>query len=168
LVLLLAACHGEAGGKPAAPAAPEVQKLVLQADPGPALSVKDAKAAGAKDHVVVQGRIANIVAGHAVFTLMDMGLPYCGEKSAEDKCKTPWDYCCETKETQTVNSLLVEARSQDGKPLQTPSLPDLRLVDAVKVVGQLSVDEHGNHVLVATGLFRTEHPKLPDYVKWPQ
>jgi hypothetical protein len=147
---------------------PAPSKLALPADPGAAMSVKDAKAAGAKDHAVVQGRIAKMVQGRAAFTLMDLSLPYCGEGNAEDKCKTPWDYCCESEPTRHANSLLVEARSADGKPLPVQALPDLRLVDAVKVQGRLEVDEHGNPILVATGLFRTERPKLPDYVKWPQ
>jgi hypothetical protein len=169
LMLALTACnHEAAGGKQESQAAPAVQQVMLAKDPGAALSVNEAKAGGAKDHVVVQGRIAKIVKGHAVFQLMDLSLPYCGEKNTEDKCDKPWDYCCETPEARTANSLLVEVRSADGTPVATPALPDLRLVDAVKVTGQLTVDEHGNHVLVATGLFRTQRPTLPAYVKWPE
>ena len=165
LSLCLCACSGD---DKTAPQSAEASKLALPADPGQAMSVKDAKSAGAKDHVVVAGRIATIVKGRAAFTLMDLSLPYCGEKNTEDKCKTPWDYCCENQATRNANSLLVEARSADGKPLPAQALPDLRLVDGVKVTGRLEVDEHGNPMLVATGLFRTERPKLPDYIQWPQ
>ena len=170
LVLALAAC----GGKPPKPAPPvpppsaDLQKLVLAADPGKALSVLDAKLAGAADQVVVEGRIAKVTRGAAQFTLMDTEVPYCGETNHEDKCPTPWDYCCESSTTRTANSLVVEARGADGKTLQTASLPDLREVDKVKVTGKLTKDDFGNYVLVATGLFRAERPTLPDYVKWPQ
>jgi hypothetical protein len=168
LAALLCACGGEPpNGIPKQSASPEVQKLVLAADPGEAIGVVDAKVAGPADKVVVVGRIADIVAGKVMFTLMDTELPYCGEKNPEDNCKTPWDYCCD-KPKKTANSIIVEARSADGKPLATPALPDLRQVDKIKVTGKLTKDEYGNFTLVATGLFRVERPKLPDYVIWPQ
>jgi hypothetical protein len=167
--LVLAACGGDppTGAPASTDVAAAVQKLVLAADPGEAQAVQAAKAAGARDRAVVFGRIANIVPGYAVFTLMDTSLPYCGETNTEDGCKTPWDYCCENTATRTANALLVEARDADGKPLQTPMLPDLRLLDAVKVTGRLTKDEHGNQVLLADGLFRTGRPTLPDDLHWP-
>jgi hypothetical protein len=129
--------------------------------------VSDAKKAGAADARSVSGRIANVVPGFAVFTLMDSSLPYCGEKNKEDGCKTPWDYCCESAETRTSNSLLVEVRDTKGKPI-TGSLGDLRLLDAVTVVGKLTKDEHGNDVLLATGWHRDARPELPANLRWPQ
>ena len=53
-------------------------------------------------------------------------------------------------------------------PLATPSLPNTRLLDHVKVTGELTKDEYGNLVLLADGIYRIERPNLPDYVKWPQ
>ena len=169
LSILLTACSKDTQGSAnAAPASPEAQKFTLAADPGAAKSVTDAKAVGKADQIVVEGRVYNVVKGRGVFSIMDTSLPYCGETNKEDNCKTPWDYCCEPKETRTAKSLLVELRGTDGKPITTPELPGLRQVDKVKVKGTLQQDEHGNHVLIATGLFRTERPQLPDYVKWPQ
>lgn len=169
LLAALAACGGEPPkAAPPAAASTDLQKLVLATDPGEALSVLDAKLAGAADRVVLVGRIAKVTPGAAQFILMDTDLPYCGETNLEDKCKTPWDYCCESSTTRTANSLVVEVRGADGKPLATASLPDLRLVDKVKVTGKLTKDEYGNYVLVATGMFRVQRPTLPDYVQWPQ
>ena len=166
--LFLAACGGKSpAGEPAAPAA-AVQQLVLARDPGEALGVLAAKATGGAEHAIVHGRIAHVVPGHAVFTLMDTGLAFCGEDNAEDDCATPWDYCCESAETRTANSLLVEVRDAQGQPIATPALPGLRLLDTVKDAGKLGVDEHGYHVLVATGLFRTDRPAVPDGVRWPR
>ena len=175
LSLLLVASFAACGGAqptntptaPTTPASPAVTKFVLAADPGEALGVVDAKLAGPADKVIVEGRIANVVKGFAVFTLMDKALPYCGETNKEDKCSTPWDYCCEDPKTRTANSMVVEFHDAAGQPIATPSLPSLQLVDAVKVTGKLTKDADGNFVLTATGVFRTEHPTLPDYVKLP-
>lgn len=171
LLLLLAACGADASsnGPPTAAANPALAKFVLAKDPGEAMAVKAAKAKGAAERVVVSGRIGvRHEPGLALFTLVDIELPYCGEKNKEDNCKKPWDYCCESKDTIIANSLLVEVRGADGKPIATPSLPDLRLLDAVKVTGKIVTDDHGNLVLLADGLFRTERPKVRDGLDWPQ
>lgn len=174
---LVAACGGKTGqsaGSPAAPApaasapAPAVAALQLREAPAGAIGVNDAKAKGPAASVAVTGRIASIVRGYAAMTLMDLSLPYCGEVNKEDKCKTPWDWCCDSAATRTANSMVVEARDAAGKPLATPSLGDLRLLDQVTVTGELVKDEHGNFTLLATGWHRTARPTLPDYVQWPQ
>jgi hypothetical protein len=164
---LLAACGGDGGSAAPAPAA-ELAKFMLANDPGPALGVLASKEKGADEHASVVGRIANIVKGYAVFTLMDIDLPYCGEVEKNDRCLTPWDYCCEQPATRTANSLVVELRDAAGKPIRTAALPDLRLLDAVKVQGALSKDADGNFVVAATGLFRTQRPELAANVRWPQ
>ena len=164
----VAACGAEPKTTPP-PATPSAATaaLALGAEPKGAIAVAAAKQRGPADSIVVTGRVANIVKGYAVFTLMDLAIPYCGETNKEDNCKTPWDYCCESTETRTKNALLVEARSADGKPLATPAL-GLQLVDRVAVTGKLTKDEHGNFVLLASGWFRQERPQLPADVRWPQ
>ncbi|MEO6593950.1 MAG: hypothetical protein ABIP94_04270 [Planctomycetota bacterium] len=164
---LLGACS-EAASKPTAAPAAALSKFALTKDPGAAIGVVAAKQKGAVDRIVVQGRVHNITKGFAVMKLMDTALDYCGQTNKEDKCPTPWDYCCDSRDTQIANSLLVEVRGADGRPLPTPSLPNMRLCDLVKVLGKLIVDEHGNPILLADGLFQVERPQLPDYVKWPQ
>ncbi len=172
--MLLAACGGEPADTPtprgtngAAPA-PAVAALALASEPAGAVGVADAKSKGPADQVVVTGRVANLVSGYAVMTLMDLSLPYCGEVNKEDKCRTPWDWCCDSAATRTANSMLVEARGADGKPLATPTLGDVRLLDHVTATGKLIEDEHGVFTLVATGWYRVARPTLPDYVQWPQ
>lgn len=169
LLVVAAGCGGDAPKAPpaAVPPAPALAKLALAAKPAGAVAVVEAKQAGAADAKVVSGRVANLVPGFAVFTLMDTSLPYCGEKNKEDGCKTPWDYCCESADTRTANSLLVEVRDASGKPV-AGSLGDLRLLDAVTVAGKLTKDEHGNHVLLATGWYRDARPELPADLRWPK
>lgn len=164
---LFAACGGD--GQPSQPpASAAMQARLLGSDPGEASSVLAAKQDGPRDHVIVTGRIAAIVKGLAAFTLMDKHLPYCGETKNEDTCATPWDYCCETAETRTENSLAVELRDANGKPLATPSLGALRLLDEVEVVGSITKDEHGNFALNAEGVYRVSRPQLPNTLRWPQ
>ncbi|HEX6813146.1 MAG TPA: hypothetical protein VF384_16100, partial [Planctomycetota bacterium] len=59
-------------------------------------------------------------------------------------------------------------RGADGRPIATPALPDLRLLDALKVTGKIVKDDHGNLVLLGDGLFRTDRPKVRDGLEWPQ
>ncbi|MBZ0151408.1 MAG: hypothetical protein K8J09_07735 [Planctomycetes bacterium] len=158
ILLLLAACGGaKPAPEPAAGNGPDL---------GPALGVIAAKQAGPGDTIVVSGRVSKFVSGFAMFTVMDTALPFCGEHSLEDKCETPWDYCCEKKETVVANALLVEFRGPDGKPLPATRLGDLRLLDRVSVRGKL-VQGEGGLVLVADEMSRTQRPLLPDHVKWP-
>ncbi len=169
LVLLLTACGGTTGTATITPpkASPDVVARMLSSDPGAAVSVVNAKQDGPQDRVTVHGRIFLTVKDMAVFSIMDTSLPYCGEVNKEDNCKTPWDYCCD-KDKIAANALLVELRNADGKPLATPALPDLRLLDEVKVTGQLTKDEHGNFTLNAEGVFKVARPSLPDGLRWPQ
>jgi hypothetical protein len=166
-LVALTACGGGAPAPAPVPATPEVAARMLQSAPTGAIPVLAAKQAGPAAAVTVTGRIAAIAKGTAAFTLMDPSLPYCGEKHAEG-CKTPWDYCCESKATRVASQLAVEAHGADGKPLATPSLGDLRLLDRVAVTGKLVHDEHGNATLVATGWFREQRPTLADGLRWPE
>ena len=167
LLFLLVAC-GEKPAPEPMPASPAVAALMLSQPPTePARAVLAAKQAAAGEAIVVTGRIQSLVKGLAAFSLMDNALAYCGEKHAES-CRTPWDYCCESKETRLQHTLPVEARGADGRPLPTLGLGDLRLLDRVSVAGRLETDEHGNLVLIATGWFREQRPQLPENLRWPQ
>lgn len=170
LLLGLAACGGAGPAAPShtPPAGDPLQKFVLTADPGEAVDVMAQKQKGPADQVVVRGRIAAVTKGLAMFQIMDLSLPYCGENDPSHKCDTPWDWCCEKKETRTANLMVVELHGADGQPITAAKLPDLQLLDAVKVKGKLTKDEAGNFVLAATGVFRTQRPKLPDGIKIPE
>ena len=165
---LLTACGGggsDSDGIPTTPPSAAAQALVLREDPGAAKSVTDARAAGAADAVVIEGRIREITPGFAAFRLIDEQLPYCGQE-CKDGCRTPWDYCCEQSDTISANLIPVEAVDASGKTIATPALPDLRNLDKVKVKGKLTVDERGNFKLLASGIYRVERPQLPGDLLW--
>jgi len=167
--LLPLACGGEkpSPAQPPAPA-PSLERYVLTSDPGEALSVEQARAAAPQDEVVVVGRVRNIVKGYASFQLADASLDYCGSRSDPmDNCPTPWDYCCLAPSEVNAKTIVVEVRDASGRPLATPALPGLRLLDLVAVKGRLVNDEHGVTTLVAAGWYRRARPELPDSVRWP-
>jgi hypothetical protein len=165
--VLVAACSGEPQ-KPATAPSPAVASLMLKAEPANPLGVKAAKAKGEAEQVAVTGRVASTLKGFAILSLMDLDLPYCGEKNKDDHCKTPWDWCCDSKEKISEHRLAVEVRGGDGKPLATPSLGDVRLLDQLTVTGRLVTDDQGKLVLLASGWFRKARPDLPADLKWPQ
>lgn len=164
LVLGTLACGKKEAEKP--PAVATVDP-VLAADPGAALSVKEAKETGPGEEVVVVGRVKEIVKGYATFNLIDASLDYCGQKPGSMTDDTPWDYCCETNDVRAAATLTVEVRGPGGKVL-AGTMPSLRLLDLIAVKGMLEKDEHGNVTVVATGWFRRERPQLPEGLRWPE
>lgn len=76
---------------------------------------KDSVAAG--DRIIVTGQIAGraepIIAGRAMFTLVDKSIPDCSAK-ADDHCPTPWDMCCESKADIAANAATVQIVDDAG------------------------------------------------------
>ncbi|MEC8253389.1 MAG: hypothetical protein VX044_09260 [Planctomycetota bacterium] len=166
LLSLLAACGGEAGPLLKSDAAGAA--FALAADPGEARSVADVKAAGPGPEVVVaQGRVQDLTKGFAILKLMGTALHYCGEVNAKG-CPTPWDYCCDTPEDRRAHELLVEFRGPDGAPVETVGLPDMRLLDLIKVRGKLTKNEFGSLVFDADGFWKISRPELPSGLNWPE
>lgn len=90
------------------------QAWILTSAPAGDVSVTEAKASAKEgDQIVIRGRIGGrhepISAGSPVFTIVDLGLEYCGQ-SNDDKCGTPWDYCCETPGTIATNTATVQVQ----------------------------------------------------------
>lgn len=175
LLLALAGCSpsepprdAPGGSGATAAAADAVAARIVTTDLGDAVPVAAARTLGSRDDVLVTGRIAAVVDGFAVFTLMDTKLPYCGEQSPEDDCATPWDYCCESPEDKRASSLLVELRGDDDRPLRAAGLPGLRLLDEVEVAGRLATDDQGNPVLLAARVHQVARPALRDGLRWPR
>lgn len=167
LLTILTACGGDNAKTPGAPPA-DTSALTLAADPGPAMSVVQAKEAGPKKDVVIEGRVYDLTKDWAIMKVMDVAMDYCGEINKEEKCPTPWDFCCDTPEDRAANSMLVEAADDKGQTLEVPAMPGMRLIDKVKITGDLTKDEHGNFKFIAKGIYRVERPKLPDYIMWPE
>ena len=96
--------------------------LFLKDEPKDAKPVEDVKKnAKAGDTVVMRGRVGGskepFVGGRAVFTLIGPGLRACSD-NPDDKCKVPWDYCCETRKAIVEHSATVQIVESDGSPIK--------------------------------------------------
>ena len=147
---ILAACDSGRSPQPAARApagsggtgAAAPAWLLAQA-PADAVGVAAVKA-GAKegDTVTIRGRIGGradpMTPGSPIFVIMDPSIPSCRD-NPEDRCATPWDYCCETPETKAANNATIQVVDASGAPitdsLEAAGFAPLDEVIAVGVVG---------------------------------
>lgn len=119
-------------------AQPAAYAWVLTSAPEGDVSITEAKAnAKEGDQIVIRGRIggrhAPISADSPVFTIVDLGLEYCGQ-TTDDQCGTPWDYCCETPSTIATNSATVQVLG-DAIDLSGAGLEPLDEVILIGTVG---------------------------------
>jgi len=123
-LLVLAGC-GDAS-KPATPeggTGPKVslpEGLFVTQAPDSAKDVTAAKQdAKPGEMIVVRGRIGGkqpFVKGRAALTLYDPALVACDEMP-DHGCPTPWDFCCEKKESHVDNTASIQVLGPDGKVL---------------------------------------------------
>src|SRR5262245_22813796 len=93
----------------------------LTSAPADAKTVEDAKKeAKAGQPITLRGRIGGsespFVEDRAMFTLMGPGLPACSD-SPDDKCATPWDYCCENASSIAEHQATIQILDANGQPL---------------------------------------------------
>ncbi|HRQ72019.1 MAG TPA: hypothetical protein PLU35_03230 [Phycisphaerales bacterium] len=154
----LAGC-GKSGTSSTGTQAPSTPPTwLLTAQPADALSVSDAKKQAAEGQtIVVRGRIGGrkspISADSPVFVIVDLSLPHCGE-DPDDKCPTPWDYCCEPKSDLAAQSATVQIVDAGGNTV--PAIGgSLKPLDEVIVVGAVGArPTEGVLTIRATGVYR--------------
>lgn len=156
--MLLGGCTTEKATETAAPAAasPELAKLVMpEGAPADAVGVHAAREQATDgQEVKVEGRIKDFVEGHAVFTMMDHKVPSCNEIPG-DKCETPWDYCCEPKESVQANSATVQLVGSGDEPLAgtLKGVSTLDHLTTVVATGKAQRDDAGNLIILADHLY---------------
>jgi hypothetical protein len=94
----------------------------LEVAPAGAVPLRDAKnSASVGDRVVLEARIGGraepFTESAAVFLIADPSLPNCAELHG-DGCPTPWDYCCEPKDSLMKNLATVQIVDDAGRPLR--------------------------------------------------
>lgn len=136
----------------------------LAALPAQARTVEEAKAGATSgevkpgDTIAVRGRIGGgkkpFVEGRAVLTLVGDGLPACSD-NPDDKCTTPWDYCCESKSDIAKHSMTVQVLDLAGLPMKTRvrGQGGVKELSEVVVVGTVAQVEGAIFVVNATGMF---------------
>jgi predicted hotdog family 3-hydroxylacyl-ACP dehydratase len=123
--------------------------LFIETEPADAVPVHTAKQSAREgERIVIRGRIGGtrepFVAGRAVMTIVDPGLPTCDER-ADDDCPTPWDYCCETRADIVASAATVQVSGDNGGPLRA----DLKNISGLKP---------GAEVVIVGTVGRTESP----------
>lgn len=137
---------------------------LLASAPAEPQDIIGAKAtAKAGDEIVLTGRIGGrvtpITDGSPVFTIVDLSMLYCGqEETSMENCPTPWDYCCDTKETIAAKSATVQIVNADGTPItESPAAHGLTPLDEVIVVGTVQPRPNTTILTVqAEGVYRIE------------
>ncbi len=149
----------DSGSSSAAPAATLPAGLFLATQPDGATTVEDARAsAKTGDPVTIRGRIGGskspFVEGRAVFTLMGSGLKACSD-DPEDKCPTPWDYCCDNASDIAKHSATIQVVDTAGAPIRTGlrGTNGVRELSEVVVVGRVTHAEEKAFVVAASGVF---------------
>jgi hypothetical protein len=143
-----------------APPSPELAKVVLtsgapQQTVAVAAAKKDTKDG---DAVAVVGRVKDFVDGQAVFTVMDPKIQACSDHPG-DKCPTPWDYCCETKDTISQNSATVKIVGDAGADALKGNLQGVNSLDHLTTVvaeGKAQRDAAGNLTVLANKVYVTQ------------
>jgi len=113
---------------------------LLDTEPANAIPVGELKATAQEGDAVVVlarigGRMTPITVGSPVFTVVDLKLLHCGQLP-DDHCSTPWDYCCEPRESLAANTATVHIQTPaPGAPTPDPSTGGLSPLDEVVIVG---------------------------------
>lgn len=134
--------------------------LFLTALPENARGVGEVKAdLAATGAVVIQGRIGGrrdpFFEGSAMFLLVDTRIKTCKELHG-DGCQTPWDYCCEPKESLLANTATVQIVGDDGRPLRLglAGVPGLNPMNEIVISGKIIPRENTDTLVVnAEGIY---------------
>ncbi len=133
---------------------------LLVSEPASVLSVDEAKATAKEgDRIVLRGRIGGrkepMSAESPVLTMMDTSIPHCAD-NPDDKCATPWDYCCVPKEQIATHSATVQITGADGSSAGIdPKAAGLSELDVIVVEGVVGPRPSEQVLTIrASGIFR--------------
>ncbi len=131
----------------------------LPAAPANASAIKAAKPTiKPGDEVTLRGRIGGstkpFVDGRAMFTLIDMELKPCNA-NPDDKCVTPWDYCCDTRADILACAATIQVSDPTGMPIKLglKGRAGLKELSEVIVVGKAIKADGKALVVNATGVY---------------
>jgi hypothetical protein len=131
---------------------------LLEAEPEGAQDVIAVReSAGDGDQVLIVGRIGGSanpwIDGRAAFSIVDKSLKACSDIPG-DKCKKPWDYCCEVPKLPT-STALIKVVDEEGKLVAADArkLLDVKELSTVVVKGKAQRDDSGNLTVLADGVY---------------
>jgi hypothetical protein len=133
--------------------------VLLATAPSDATSLAEAKAnASIGDEVIFKARIGGrgepFTEQAAILLVVDRSMPTCLDLHGPKGCSTPWDYCCEPRESLLQNLATVQLVDEAGRPLRM-SLNGTRGMAPMKhiiVVGTVSQSDGPAFVINASGI----------------
>ncbi len=133
---------------------------ILTTAPSNAVAIPELKRTAKKGDTVtfvarIGGKDPAFVEGRAMMVVIDPKIPSCAVMGEEACCETPWDYCCEPRDSLKAGTVSVQITGEDGRPLATDlkgkhGLNELVTVTIVGVVSEKNDD--GLLVIDATGI----------------
>ena len=126
--------------------AKDVGELLPAAKPGETVVIRG----------VIGGSEEPFVNHRAIMTIADRKLKSCADMGDKDHCKTPWDYCCEPRESLKVNLASVQVVGADGKVVKADLKGQGGLDPLRKVVieGKVAPESTKDALVInATGVF---------------
>lgn len=164
---LLAACKEKETSSAAttAVAAPSsaLQSVLATKPTGEALQIHVARTtAKPGDEITLGGRIFGtetpFVGGRAVFTLGDATILKACNEMPDDKCATPWDSCCNSKEEKKVALATVQIIGADGRVLkeEIEGVNGLKKLGSVTVTGKVAEGSTPDSLIVNATAIRVE------------
>ena len=119
LALLLPACGSDPSPRPASSGGTDAVAAMVSRGAVDGMPVIQAKGRAAKgQEVSITGRIGGsedpFASDRAVFTVVDASLKSCADMDDPDHCATPWDYCCEDRQSLKMATATVEAARRGG------------------------------------------------------
>lgn len=126
--------------------------LFVEAAPPDARGVGELKAdAQASGSITITGKVGGrvnpFVEGAAIFVLTDGALKSCTDLHP-GACETPWDYCCEPKDSLMANTATIQVVDKDGKPLRTSLEGAHGLIGLATVTVVGTIAEKGDDLLI--------------------
>ena len=133
---------------------------VLTTKPTDAIDVTVARTKPPGSAVTVQGRIGGrskpFIAERSAFLLADLKAIAGCDANPDDKCDTPWDFCCETTAKIAASTCLVQVVDSDGKVATIPldGVAGMAPGRTVVVTGTLSPQSSPESaVIIAQGVY---------------
>lgn len=135
--------------------------LFLKSAPANAKDVGEMVAAAKPgESIVIRGDIGGseepFVNQRAIMTIVDRKIKDCDEMGEKGHCKTPWDYCCEPRDSLRVNLASVQVVGADGKVMKTDlkGQGGLDPMRTVVIEGKVAAESTKDSLVInATGVF---------------
>ncbi|HRP62305.1 MAG TPA: hypothetical protein PK400_03335 [Phycisphaerales bacterium] len=134
-------------------------EFILDEAPADVLNVIDAKKTSRQgDSIAIRGRVGGsarpFVDGRAVFTIVGHGPHACSDHD-DDHCKTPWDYCCTSRDELRAHSATIQVVDENGTPIRTDikGRRGIKELSDITIVGTVVSTDGGALIVKTSGIY---------------